>query len=195
MKKFTFTILIIVWSSLILSSQTIKSYTGTYKLSYSLLTSGQATYKYYEKDGKEIKDGTFTFSTSSSTTAADMSIKINGTYDEDLKSGLWNYTVTIDQTSKTKTVISLKANYKDGLPDGVWTATLKLTSYKDNITADSKLVANFINGCFVNDFTFTFSSPDETSDIVIELDEEGNYVSYKNKKNQNLTTNEYYNLN
>lgn len=192
MRKIILTLVTVLMNIVLLNAQTIKSYSGTYKLSYWLLTSGQATYKYYEKNGKEIKQGAFTFSTSSTKSNLDMSITISGNYDEDLKTGLWNYSATFEEKSISKTVITLKANYKEGLPNGVWTATLKPTSLKDNVTANSKLVANFSNGCFVNDFDFTFSSPDETSEIIIKLDDVGNYISYKNKKNQNLTTNDYY---
>ena len=55
-RTFNLVLLLIISSSV--NAQSLKTYSGTYKLGY---TNGKATYTYKEKDYKQTKHGNFTF--------------------------------------------------------------------------------------------------------------------------------------
>lgn len=173
-------------------AQKLLTYSDVYDLSYSTLSSGVAKYTYYEKDGYEIRQGAFSFSTISEQYNNTIEIKINGNYKNDLKNGLWTYTVIVNEYKKSKTTMILKANYKEGIPHGSWNTTLTLNHFVDKVNVNSNIITNFSNGCFVGDFKFIFNSPDENIDIYIKLDEKGFLTYDKRKKNQNIETYEFY---
>ena len=191
MKKIIFTFVAFI-SFLNLIGQNLKSYTGAYQLSYSLLTNGQASYTYYEKDGSDIKQGKFSFTGSSSNNKGSINIKINGLYKNGLKSGIWNYSVTIKEQGGNKTIsMTLQATYTDGLPNGQWSASLIGKEF-NTIQLDTKLTANFKSGCFVQDFNFNFKSAEKTQEANLKFDDSGFYLSEKSREDQNSSTFNYY---
>jgi len=191
MKKLIMSLLMICISMFSIA-QSLKTYSGAYSISYSYLTSGQATYTYFEKDGLDIKQGQFSFTGTKTNYTGGLTIKINGQYKNNLKSGLWNYNFNAKDNISSEISMIMKANYSNGVPNGVWTVSLNLKNNTENVTVTSKLNSNFKEGCFVGAFNFTLNSPEETSEVIIQLDDKGYYLSEKRRENQNSTIINYY---
>jgi len=190
MKKIIYTILILSISLFTLQGQSLKTYSGPYSIKNSTFKNGSATYSYYEKGGEEIKKGNFSFKVKSTNYAGSMEIIIKGKYKDNLKTGLWTYTLNVisSQTGAGTMTMILKAKYLEGLPNGLWQFSL----VADNNKVTSNVSAYFEKGIVVDNFTY--KAKDNTKSVTYDakLDKEGYLISFSRKENQYNNSGEYY---
>ncbi len=188
MKKSIITIIYISICILTVNAQSLKTYSGPYSVSNSTFRSGNSTYTYYMDGGKEIKKGNFSFDVKSSNYAGSISIKISGKYDDNLKTGLWTYTINVVSKQTSNTTMILKANYSEGLPDGLW----KFSLIGGNNTVTSNVSATFDKGTIIGDFIYKAKDNISLWNYTAKLNEQGYFISYSSKENQNSNLGEYH---
>lgn len=149
-------VLLLVFSTIILqisSGQSLKTYSGDYELDGYLLNeipfymlNGEATYQYYENDDYDrIRKGKFTYSGEVSENGVSLELNVNGYYKENLKNGLWQSNLYINnQGQKIKTVCY--TNYSKGIPNGPWEIDAYTRGQKE--TASLHFNNNLITGNF-----------------------------------------------
>lgn len=188
MKKSISTIILIVFAFFNINAQSLKTYSGSYTIKSSTFGSGNATYTYYINGGNETKKGNFSFDVKSTNNAGSMSIKITGKYDDDLKTGLWTYTLDVVSRQTGKMTMTLKANYITGLPNGLW----QFSMVGGNNTVTSNVSATFDKGIVIGDFIYKAKDNTKSVEYTAKLDNKGYILSSFRKQNQNSTSEEYY---
>lgn len=102
-----------------------KRYSGT--MSNGLMKPGEVSYYYYKKNRKKIMHGVFRYRLRwRSEIRQRVYQTISGSMKHGLKSGNWNYSLTVKDYFKDKDGyfytmdIQMNASYEGGVPDGVW---------------------------------------------------------------------------
>lgn len=111
---FQLALLLIVSSSV--KAQSLKTYSGSYKLGY---TNGTATYTYKEKDYKQTKHGNFVWKQSVSYQGDYGNETLKGSFNNGKVNGSWTHTTNMTQNGVT-TKITATGNFKDGTPNGLF---------------------------------------------------------------------------
>ena len=149
MKKISLIIFLI--STINISSQEIKTYTGKYE-------HGKAIYEYYEDENYErIYHGEFTYDKLPEY-ASNQKINIKGQFINNIKEGIWYYS-----SNKNEYNITIQGNYKSNLRNGIWTFR---KSKPDNI--QNTYFLEFKNDTIINKFNL--------KGIKGQFDEVGNYI-------------------
>lgn len=188
MKKSILTIILTSIWILSLNAQSLKTYSGPYTIKNSTFKSGNATYTYYLDGGDEIKKGNFAFDVKSTNNVGSMSVKISGKYENNLKTGLWTYTLDVVSKQTGTMTMTLKANYSEGLPNGLWNFSM----VGGNNTVTSNVSATFDKGMVIGDFAYEGKDNTKTVNYDAKLDDKGYILSYTRKQNQNRSSGEYY---
>lgn len=177
-------------------AQTLKTYSGVYKLTYPSFVNGKATYSYYENPDtyERVREGNFKFiyeipknkdGTSKTT--------IEGNYKNNLKHGQWIYTIESKDLKSENYywtgVIKLVANYRNGIPDGLWSSSIggKSRQIHYNLSklhyefgewrgeSNAKIIANFTEGLLTGRINYTKFDKQvgEHSTVNLTLDKDG----------------------
>lgn len=165
MPKLLFTLLSFCLFFTVTHAQVLKSYNGPYE-------DGTAHYTYYEKDYSRMYEGDFTYIKAIRRGTFTETYKANGKFHENLKQGLWTFTVT--QTFKGKSRVEiLKGNYEKGLKVGPWTDILTGSGNK----IIKKAAVNFQNDRMVRNFSFVYHA-DEMYVTYSSIDAKGSFDDF-----------------
>ena len=135
MKALKNTLVFLFYTTIICSShakaQSIKTYSGPYRVGYGLDGDGKATYTYFDdaKTLERVKQGPFNYLFNSKNGIGGSFVKkVTGGYNKGYKNGTWTYNLTYNDYSRTENdltlnatgTVSLIAPYINGLPNGIW---------------------------------------------------------------------------
>lgn len=153
-KKIATVLLLIIVAGQFSVGQT-KVYSGNFNSSNF---QGNASYNYIEQSENRVFSGPFAF------TNKNKSIGISGSFKDNLKDGLWKFTLTnvyYEHVNRWDITANVIGNFKDGNIDGIWNLTrIKSTVSPDNkkIITNEKSTANFKNNHFAESFSYNDNS-------------------------------------
>lgn len=133
-------------------AQKIQTYSGHYK-------DGDAEYEYYDTEKGRVYHGDFSFSASDKSRA----VEINGSFKNNLRDGLWEYTCIIKSADKGRVhKKKFYIEYQNGIRNGKYEYVYK----KDDKTVE-KLTTTTKNGLIDGAFAYdSFNDYDMTSEII-----------------------------
>lgn len=161
MNPFFYSLLFFVALSFNISAQQTKLFSGNITLSAPWNQAGKASYSYYEKDGKQIKDGPYTFTFEKNGFIQ----SITGAYRNGQPEGSFIYTIQLTDFASSLTgellagTITMKTSFTKGLPDGSWEYH---ASFKTRKTAAGSTYSNpsdelvkmtCLNGVIIGNFS------------------------------------------
>jgi len=132
-RTFNLVLLLIISSSV--KAQSLKTYSGTYKLGY---TNGKATYTYKEKDYKQTKHGNFTFKYSLNYQGDYGNQTLKGSFNNGKVNGSWTHTSNMKQNGVT-TKITAIGNFKNNMPNGLFKYNATLTNRNGSATINASV--------------------------------------------------------
>lgn len=116
-------------------AQSLKTYSGAYKLGY---TNGTATYTYKEKDYKQTKHGSFTWKNSVSYRGDYGNETLKGSFNNGKVNGSWTHTTNMKQNGVT-TKITATGNFKNNMPNGLFKYNATLTNRNGSATINASV--------------------------------------------------------
>ncbi len=132
-RTFNLVLLLIISSSV--KAQSLKTYSGTYKLGY---TNGKATYSYKEKDYKQTKHGSFTWKNSVSYRGDYGNETLKGSFNNGKVNGSWTHTTNMKENGVT-TKITAIGNFKNNMPNGLFKYNATLTNKNGSATINASV--------------------------------------------------------
>ncbi len=116
-------------------AQSLKTYSGAYKLGY---TNGKATYTYKEKDYKQTKHGSFTWKNSVSYRGDYGNETLKGSFNNGKVNGNWTHTTSMKQNGVTSK-ITANGNFKNNMPNGLFKYNATLTNRNGSATINASV--------------------------------------------------------
>ncbi len=116
-------------------AQSLKTYSGAYKLGY---TNGTATYTYKEKDYKQTKHGSFTWKNSVSYRGDYGNETLKGSFNNGKVNGSWTHTTNMKQNGVT-TKVTATGNFKNNMPNGLFKYNATLTNRNGSATINASV--------------------------------------------------------
>ena len=116
-------------------AQSLKTYSGGYKLGY---TNGKATYTYKEKDYKQTKHGSFTWKNSVSYRGDYGNETLKGFFNNGKVNGSWTHTTNMKQNGVT-TKVTATGNFKNNMPNGLFKYNATLTNRNGSATINASV--------------------------------------------------------
>ena len=108
-------------------AQSLKTYSGAYKLGY---TNGTATYTYKEKDYKQTKHGSFTWKNSVSYRGDYSKETLKGSFNNGKVNGSWTHITNMKQNGVTYK-ITVTGNFKNNMPNGLFKYNATLSNNRN----------------------------------------------------------------
>lgn len=116
-------------------AQSLKTYSGAYKLGY---TNGIATYTFKEKDYKQTKHGSFTWKNSVSYRGDYGNETLKGSFNNGKVNGNWTHTTNMKQNGVTSK-ITATGNFKNNMPNGLFEYNATITNRNGSATINASV--------------------------------------------------------
>ena len=116
-------------------AQSLKTYSGAYKIGY---TNGKATYTYKEKDYKQTKHGSFIWKNSVSYRGDYGNETLKGFFNNGKVNGNWTHTTSMKENGVT-TKITATGNFKNNMPNGLFKYNATLTNRNGSATINASV--------------------------------------------------------